>query len=385
MKRIPRKSVLKITALAIFITLAMSGCGGAEEKLKDMAFVQCIGIDYVEEMNEVSLMIYDISKTSGSSSQLSGNLTRVLHEKSTSLPDAVANVSAVVGKKPFFSHNRVVVIGENAAASGIEKIMNAFYKNAEIRPYILIAVARGEASEILGATFGDALNPAQEIQDIIRVGSYYSIVPETELVDIAVQSNDKTSDVYMPIVELHKEGEDEFVRANGIAVFRQQKLVGELDENESKGLLFVNNKIGFGTLSCETDDGVMVSSEILSSNTDVSVEAKDEDNIMYEIKVRTVMSLAQTDVSARQLAKGETEIIEEAYAKVIEEQIKGALQKCLTEYKSDVFRFGKMLWKKNPDVYRKVNENWRDRLSDIDFKLDIKVSINGAGEEIIDY
>ena len=150
-----KKRTLKAVAVAVsaLIVFSLSSCNSADERLKNMAFVQGIGVDFADGEYGVSLMIYDISKTSGSSSQLSGNLTRVFREKSVTIPDAITNTAAVIGKKPFFSHNRVVIIGEKLAAEGIEPLTDVFYKNAEARPYILIAVARGEASEILDANF----------------------------------------------------------------------------------------------------------------------------------------------------------------------------------------------------------------------------------------
>lgn len=364
--------------------LLLSGCNVKEDQLKDMALAQALGIDFKDESYNVSFMVYDLSKNRGSSAELSGTLTKVFKGEGESVPYAITNLTTLVGKKPYYSHNRVVIVGEEMAKEGLSTVFDFLYRNAEMRPYVLVAIARGEAGEILGTDFGETLNPAEEIQNVITVGAYYSYVPQIEIIDIAISTLEKTSDSYLPIIEVVKEGDAELVKANGTAVFNKMKLVGELDTEETKGLLWINNKVQYGTLVCETSDQNMVSAEIIDANTDVDVSVTDG-KIKYTIKATCALNIDQVDgKESNSLSRQQMREIEQTYSLVIKEQINSSLEKCLGEYKSDVFRLGKRLWQKYPEVYREVSDNWREYFGQLEFEIEVKTKVSKTGEEGVD-
>lgn len=370
--------------VVVLISVLLSGCNANEDQLKDMALAQALGIDYRDEKYGVSFMIYDLSKTRGSSAELSGTLTRVFNGSGDSVPYAITELTSVIGKKPYYSHNRVVIVGEEMAKEGLSTVFDFLYRNAEMRPYVLVAIARGNADEILGAKLGETLNPAEEIQNVITVGAYYSCVPQTEIVDIAISTLEKTSDSYLPIVELVKEGENDSIKASGTAIFNKMKLVGELDEEETKGLLWINDEMQYGTLVCETSTQDMVSAEIIDANTVVDVLVENE-KIKYTIKVTCALNINQVDgKESNSLNRQQMDEIEQTYSQTIERQIDSALKKCLEEYKSDVFRLGKRLWQKYPEVYRQVSDEWREKLGELSFEIEVKTQVSKTGQEGID-
>ena len=378
-----RRTKCVIVAVILVATL-FSGCNVREDQLKDMALAQALGIDFKDESYNVSFMIYDLSKNRGSSAELSGALTKVFKGGGESVPYAITNLTTLIGKKPYYSHNRVVIVGEEMAKDGLQTVFDFLYRNAEMRPYVLVAIARGEAQEILGADFGEVLNPAEEIQNVIMVGAYYSYVPQTEIVDIAITTLEKTSDSYLPIVELSKDGDSELVKASGTAIFNKMKLAGELNEEETKGLLWVNNQIQYGTLVCSTSTQNMVSAEIIDANTEVDVSVENG-KIKYTIKASCALNIDQVDgKETNSLSREQMQEIEQTYAQTIKKQISSAIDKCLGEYKSDVFRFGKRLWQKHPETYREISDNWRESFSELEFEIDAKVQVSKTGEEGVD-
>ena len=377
--------IKRVTAtLLVLATLFLSGCNAKEDELKDMALAQGLGIDYTDSEYNVSFMIYDLSKSRGSSAELSGTLTKVFKGSGVSVPYAITNITTMMGKKPYYSHNRVVVIGEDMAREGLQTVFDFLYRNAEVRPYVLVAVARGRAQDILDAKLGDALNPAEEIQNVISVGAYYSYVAEIGIMDIAISTLEKTSDSYLPILELVKDGEDEQIKASGTAIFNKMKLVGELNEEETKGLLWMNDLVEFGTLVCTTSYHNMVSSEIIEGDTDIEVVVENG-RIKYNVLVSCLLNVDQVDgKESNSLSRAQMHEIEQSYVDVIKGQINSALNKCLIEYQSDVFRLGKRLWQSYPETYRQIADTWRDSLADLEFEIDVRVQVSKTGEEGID-
>lgn len=369
----------------LIISFLFSGCNAKEDQLKDMALAQAVGIDFKDEAYDVSFMIYDLSKARGSSAELSGTLTKVFSGSGKSVPYAITDLTTLMGKTPYYSHNRVVVVGEDMAKEGLSTVFDFLYRNAEMRPYVLVAIARGGADEVLGADFGEALNPAEEIQNVITVGAYYSYAPQIEIIDIAIATLEKTSDSYLPIVEIVKEEDSELVKASGTAVFdKKMKLVGELSDEETKGLLWINDKIQYGTLVCETSTQDMVSAEIIDASTDVDVFIEDG-RIKYTIRASCALNIDQVHgKESNSLSRQQMREIEQTYAKTIEEQINGAIEKCLGEYKCDVFRFGKRLWQKYPETYREVSDDWRARFGELEFEIEVKTQVSKTGEEGVD-
>jgi spore germination protein KC len=189
----------------------------------------------------------------------------------------------------------------------------------------------------------------------------------------------------LPVIELVKEGENELVRASGTAIFdKKMKLVGELNEEETKGLLWINNKVQFGTVVCQTQTQNMVSCEIIDANTEVDV-LLEGDKIKYTIQVTCALNIDQVDgKESNALSRQQMQEIEVACAETIRTQISSALQKCLGEYRSDVFRFGKRLWQKYPETYREISDNWRESFELLEFETRVKTQVSKTGEEGID-
>ncbi|MFZ5944672.1 MAG: Ger(x)C family spore germination C-terminal domain-containing protein [Bacillota bacterium] len=96
----------------------------------------------------------------------------------------------------------------------------------------------------------------------------------------------KTTAPVASLVEVSGEGQEKTARLEGTAVFKQDKLVGFLNKEETRGLLWVLGQIKSGIIAVESPGGNgKVSLEIIRASSKITPEIKDNElSITVEIK-----------------------------------------------------------------------------------------------------
>lgn len=56
-----------------------------------------------------------------------------------------------------------------------------------------------------------------------------------------------------------------------------------------------------------------------------------------------------------------------------------AFQKSVGEYKSDVFYLGDMVWRDQPELWEKIQDDWKENAGKIKLSYDITVDIDRTG------
>ena len=374
---------LKLLSAVVLTCFLLTGCISKSVQLKDKYVVQAVGIDIENGNCNMSFQTFNTAESGGAGAELKGNLTTVYTATGKSVFEAVRNNTAIVGRKPFFAHNRIIVIGEETAKQGLENYIDFFVRDHDNRVTVLLAVAKGKAENIVKSTCGKSLIPAEEVEKVLESGEYSSKAARVEVADAISLMQDKYSDIYIPVLteeKGEKEGES-FVKANGTAIFKDTKVAGYLNEDETRGMLFIINKIQTGIIVADLSKGRKTSFEILRSKTKVDVSVKNGVPT-YDIKISCAGNVGELDNNEEiNLKISQLNVVKEAIQKEIETEVSAAIQKCLYEYDSDVFKFGRMLMWKDPKYFKTVEGSWHDQLKKIKVNVSTDVTIKRLGQE----
>ena len=141
---------LKLIGILSLILLTFTGCL-AKTELEDYAYVIAVGVDKgSEDSYLVSFQVAVPIKIAGEGSTGSGKeSTSIISLETDTLFNSISRADTMISKEITLSHNKLIVISEEVAQEGINKLLNAFVTNREIRPKTSVIVHKGLAKDLL--------------------------------------------------------------------------------------------------------------------------------------------------------------------------------------------------------------------------------------------
>lgn len=388
-----KKRILS-TILCLLLILVLSGCWNRRE-LDAISVVQAMGIDKLEN-GQISLT-YQILKPSGVKGSSAsgekgggGKSVWVVTTTGQTVFDAIRNATTQVDRRSYFGHNKVIVIGEEAAKSGIAPLFDLTVRDPEIRELIYIFIAKGKASDIIEAEHPQEKIPAKGIESLAKATRASSKVPQVLLVDVLKSLVHKTNDPFIPGIKLteRREGEtvEKFVELEETAIFKDDKFVGWFNPEETRGLLWILGEVKSGIIVVRSpgDETKKVALEIIRASSQVTPEL-DEGELTVTVEVKEEGNLGEQMSQVDLSEPGAFQQLEEEQAAIIEEEILAALSKA-QEWGVDIFKFGEKYHRKFPAEWSDLEENWDEEFPNIkvDIVVDAKLRSIGITSEPID-
>lgn len=372
-----KKLISSLLCFSLLIT--MPGCVPYRE-LKELSIVQGIGIDILPGGDfKMTFQIFKPQSGGGQEKQSASQDSEIVQAAGTTIFDAIRNATLLVGRKLYFSNARVYIIGEEACKNSLPKILDYFERNHEIQPTERLIVAKGTAESILTAKQNDKPIPTQKIQEILQNYTSSSKINDLKLIDIYQIVTKGISDLALPAIEVSKNSIGDILVMNGTAVFKKQQLVGYIDPTQTRGLLFVINKVKSGIIPVYTKEGGYVSLEIAQSKTEISAEIKDGKPTVT-LKVKLMSQLTEAESAKIKVSDLKTqESLENLQNEEVKKEMTDVLNKVAKDYNADIFKIGNILLEKKPDDWRKVSKDWYKYLKNINYKIEVQSKIEQIG------
>lgn len=258
------------TCLVLFFSLfLLTGCSSVPTGLETKAYVIALGIDNGETENInlcLQIAVLNSSSESGGSKQEESTSISV---DCSDIDSGISLINSYISKQLDLSHCKTVVISEEVAQNGISEYVNNFINNVEVRPNCNIIISKCSASDFLEnvkptfesiqTNYYESISKSVEYTgytDDLCLSDFYTQLlsttgnPSALLGGISAGKNSKkisTSSNYKA-EETSIEGENNS-EIMGTAVFRNDKLVGELDNVETLCHLIITNKLGNATIT----------------------------------------------------------------------------------------------------------------------------------------
>ena len=381
------KKRILIYILCLLLPLLLSGCWNRRE-LDAISVVEAIGIDRLEN-GQVSLT-YQILRPSGvkgssSSGEKGGGGKSVWLVTATgeTVFDAIRNATKQVDRRSYFAHNKVIVIGEESAKSGIAPLLDLATRDPELRELVYVFITKGKARDIIEAEHPQEKIPAKGIENLAKATRASSKVPQVVLVDVLKNLVSKTNDPFIPGIELTERREDEtvgkIVELHETAIFKDDKLVGWFSPEETRGLLWILGEVKSGIIvvSSPGDESRNVALEIIRASSKVTPEMN-EGKLTVTVEVKEEGNLAE-QMSQVDLNKPDAfKQLEEKQAAVIEEEIRAAINKA-QKWGVDIFKFGEKYHRKFPAEWPELEENWDEEFPNIEVNIVVDAKLRNMG------
>ncbi|MHB1654620.1 MAG: Ger(x)C family spore germination protein [Desulfitobacteriaceae bacterium] len=379
-----KRGVVFLLGILLSVTLLTTGCWNRKE-LDRLAIVAAVGIDKGEDQ-KIQLTVQVIKPgtlTSPSSEGGSGKEKGVWIIKSSgnTVFEAVRNFVEKSGRKLFWSHTMVIVIGENMAKDGILPVIDWFLRDHEMRLKTWVLVSQGEASEVIKGDVGLEKIPASHLERMIKEYGALSKSVAVNLMEVTNMLISQSSHPVIGRVAKNQSGQDEEqLLLKGAGVFRKDRLIGWLNPLETRGYLWIkgNVKSGVITIPCPEQPDKLISLEIIRSKSKIKPRLE-MGMLKYTIEVDVNSNLGE-QMCTEDLANPEMiAVLEDEQRQAVEKEIVALIRKAQEEYKLDILGLGEATMREFPEEWNKVKEQWEEEFpqAEVEVKVNSRLSHTG--------
>jgi len=381
-----------LLSFVLILLIVVTGCWSRRE-LNNLAFAGVIGIDKAGKEFEVSVLVMDPNAVSAKKPS-SGRTPSVLyHARGETVSLAIRRMASVTPRHLYFSHIRMLIIGEQLAREGIRDTLDFLSRNNEIRTDFYFAIAKGTtARELLGVLTPLETTSANNMFGTLEVSrkTWAPTVPAqldklmTDLMSegkhpvlstIQIQGNPEQAASKNNLEKVDTPG---VLQYTGLAVFNKDKLLGWLNEEESKAYNYIQDKVKrtIGVVGCP--DGGRISSEIVRSKTELKGKVvQGEPQIDIHMRIESNIQDVECKVD---LTKEETIAdLDMRASRKLETMVKRTIESVQKKYKVDIFGFGEVIHRADPKAWEKLKKNWDQEFTHLQVQVTADIKTRRMG------
>ncbi|MFH5186001.1 Ger(x)C family spore germination protein [Paenibacillus sp. TAB 01] len=378
------------------VLLCLTGCWNRRE-LNEMSIASAFGIDKVGDHYEVSVQLIngdEVATNKGGGTQRMPVVTQQLAGGDT-IFESVRQLTTITPRKIYSSHIQMLVLGETLAKEGIAKVLDALSRDHEMRTDFYIVVAKNaKAADVLkiltplekipshkmfsslesaekawgGATTVDL---HQLIYDLVSKGKDPVLTMAEVIGDPQTgQSHSNLNSVHPPVN----------IEYNGLGVFNRDRLVGWLNQNESKGYNYIVGNIKSTIVNVACPQGGELGLELIRTSKKLKgnvVNGKPEVSVRIKVEGNVGEAECTLDLSRKE----SIQLLEKEAEEQIKATILSAVKKA-KKYKSDIFGFGDAIHRAEPRFWKQVEDQWEEQFVELPVQVTVEMNIRRTGSVV---
>ena len=344
-----------ILLLSIFL---LSGCYDNIE-LNNLSIITGVGIDYYDDEFHVTFEVLNDIKTEENTAMLS----YTLNGHGSTITKAFTDANYRVGKKPYFAHLKIVLLGKEVLNGHLQDIMDYLLRDTNIRDeFYLFLTNDVTPEEVLSHNSKNYPVVSDLIMNLKDNEKYNNnLALDENYQEFLAKVISKNYDAIIGSISII----DNNITIDHFYLLKGYDIISSLTREESS----LYNLLTTNTITKEVDkmykDGNF-SIGITNSNTSIEV-LPDTININLKLKGKVIENISNFDLKKEETYK----MLNEDFAKVLEDEITEFVHKLQTSG-SDVLGLQEIYYKST----RKDNHNlW----SHAKVKVNVSLQINTKG------
>lgn len=373
---------IKIFLTTILIIMS-TGCYNYRELTK-LAITSAIGINKTDDGYELIIQVINTQKTS-SDSNSSGDTPKFIIYKTQgrTIQEALRNIILESPRRLYINHMALLVISEDVAKDGLNNIIDIFARDSEFRKQFLVLISKDKDTEdtLSVLTALETLN-SKKIKDSIYTDEKYLGVSNTVTFEDLLSDyvNDKR-EISIPSVMLQgskNKGEesdnikesDPDARAilSNLAVFKDHKLIGYLDKEDSINVSYLKKAIQNTIYTYRCEDNNYTSIEIIKSKTNIEI---DRQNNEIKFNINNTANINEINCNIDIQKQEDIDKLEKNIEKDMEKSIYRTIDKLVNTFNSDICGIEDTIYKEYPKYYKELKKLYND-----DLLKNLKYSVN---------
>lgn len=377
----------------------LTGCWDRIE-LNDVAIVTGLAVDKGKDM-KYNLTVETVNAAQFSTNQMGGDASPAVtfSLEGNSVSELLHKMNVGLTRRLIFSHTRVLYISEEVAKEGVLEFLDYLDRSGQFRNDFNIAITQDEKAE----AFAKITYPVQKVPSLKLHKQTQSFNEEwggdpavrlTDFISALTSLGRSPVSVAIKMVGDPEKGKssgnnqstevETLVEMNGMAVFREDKLVGFLDLTDTRNyfwtqkLKYTSLSVPCGNLESRGKDQKYNDLRVTETFTQLKVDLK---NGRPVLKVKIT---GETFIEATQCSEDITKIdtyneFEKKTNQFVANEIQKTIEKVQSEYGVDIFGFGEVFNRQHHKEYLKVEKNWDDVFSEADVKVEVDLHLRRSG------
>lgn len=375
-----RKARIKRAArvlAGILLTGLLGGCWDYRG-LNELTLVAGMSIDIDEDTGLLQLNFEVIDLTIPIEQE--AMKTFLLQSEGENIFDAIRDAKRKISNKLYFGETNLVIISKEVVEThGVFSVVEWFLRDNETRENMYIAMAQTEkAKDILNLKLRENSIVSYDLSEIIKEDSKDTAsTMKSEIYEVYNTLKQEGISLVLPALAGQKKNDDRIVPAvNGVIVFRDGKIVGELTPEETKFFLYATNHVEGGLLSFSSSGSGKkdVVLEIEKNKTKRSFECNDG-AITVRIETETEAYVGEVMREADLLEQETYKAFKAAAEEELKTEIEKVVKKVQKEYKTDIFGFGRMIRKKDLGLWKEIGKDWDEIFPEAEIEVSCKISL----------
>lgn len=374
----------KLKVIVIFLltisTIFTTGCWNYRE-VESLSIVAGVGIDKSERQKyHLTFDLVDMTGGGTSSGSESANpATTTIETDGRTIFEAIRNATKECGKRLYFSDCKVIVISSELAKEGISPIVDFFSRDAEIRRNIRIFVAKEQTAKELFKTKPVANTiVGYEIETMIEANQKYlsKNVPRRLFEVNNIIKSDGIS-LTVPIVK-RSAANPETTQIGGTAIFKKDKLVGYVDNDEAQYIYIIKDEAKAGPLVLDKKiNGNSITLELYSSKTWIKPVISNGE-IKMEINVTAKAALAENETNKDYCSEDGIAKVQKLGEETIKNHCSRVIKTVQEQYGSDIFGFGLLVKYRYKSAWDELKANWDEKFKTVKYDINAKINITNS-------
>ncbi|WP_232278892.1 Ger(x)C family spore germination protein [Paenibacillus sp. 481] len=372
-------------ALCLCLFVVGPGCSLDVRELDEVSIVMATGIDWDANTNKHRIIVYALQPASkGSSAQSNGLMEWLGAGNGNSVMESAQSLRNRASKKLFWFHNRIFVIGKEAAQHSLPEIVDFLQRNREIRNTSLMLVSDGTAEQMLKVRPETKDLLVNELFGMIRNQDETGKSLGISVKDMINRNANATQGfltgrlvAYQP-----KEKSEDVLALEGTSILRNGKFIGWLNSEETAvARLLTDRDTDKVQFTCVIKDGAKPFGAITSLSTIKSrsirpyfVRNRPHIDIDFDLlcqinEIANKHTLSQQDIST----------LEQHIETYVQQQVTAIIKKAQQQTRVDYLGFSEQFYKHHPTKWNQLKSNWDDVFATMPVHVNVDLTIWNTG------
>ncbi|QSB50261.1 Ger(x)C family spore germination protein [Parageobacillus toebii] len=376
--------VAKIVFACVHLIL-LSGCWDRTE-VNDLALIVGLGIDQTKNGKIRLTVEIVVPRSAGGGGQMmdgggaGGGETIIRSGTGVTVADAISNLQEKLSRRVFWGHTKVIVFGEKAAKAGIRQHLDFLSRNPEVRLRSNVLVSEGTAKSVL-----ELVPPIeQSSSEVLRELSESQLLLRVTVKDVLQMLSGDAGATALPMVKIKspEEGKKDLQTIAFIqrtAIFKKDKMIGDIDDQLTRGVLWLRNEIKEANITIKPKgEKGNITATLIRAHTEL-IPKYEKGKWKMIVKATAEDDIILNGTKLDLLNPKYTKMIEKELAKETNKRIRNTLKKVQKEMKADIFGFADTFHRKYPREWNRVKDRWEEIFPDVEVVVKTKVYVRRPG------
>ncbi|NQX63444.1 Ger(x)C family spore germination protein [Paenibacillus qinlingensis] len=381
------------TLLSLGLLLSViTGCWNRQESDK-VEYVLAAGIDLNDKGQIVLTVLTPVLEALKPMSGLKAEQKKTLSVVGNTTFEAVRSYIKITGKKLYWSHLQMLLIGESAAKTDARYYFDFFSSDPELRGTAYIATVKGRALDMLESSPDITALSSNYLKEIIKNSDLEGKAAMVYLSEFARKLAQPTgAQPFSPIIRLIDQSDyvktivgvepyeqkdthqSTLFYANGTGVYADGKMVGTLNGTETRGFLWVMGKLksALVVVPCPDETDCHISLELSGEKVSKRRVSYQDGQAKIQLRIEVEFNIGDKASTRFKTDPQTIAYVQDQFSKTIQNEVKMAFHKVAVDYHSDIFAFGNSLEDRNPKLWKQIKDRWENEILP-EAELDVQV------------